>query len=91
MLHQLIKPPVPQPNQQARPAELHTPFLKHHEEADVGRFSEGGFHLADEEMPDKADLPADLRVLDVLDRKLSDDERLPLAPRIRKAVRRRIR
>ena len=46
---------------------------------DVGLFNEGGFHLADEDMPDKADLPAVLRVLDVSLRRLSDDERLPLA------------
>jgi len=46
---------------------------------DVGLFNEGGFHLADEEMPDKADLLAVLRVLDVSLRRLSDDERLPLA------------
>ena len=46
---------------------------------DVGLFNEGGFHLTDEEMPDKADLPAVLRVLDVSLRRLSDDERLPLA------------
>jgi len=35
--------------------------------------------LADEEMPDKAELPEVLRVLDVLLRRLSDGERLPLA------------
>jgi len=46
---------------------------------DVGLFNLGGFHLADEEMPDKADLPEVLRVLDVLLRRLSDGERLPLA------------
>ena len=33
---------------------------------DVSLFNLGGFHLADEEMPDKADLPEVLRVLDVL-------------------------
>jgi len=33
-------------------------------------------------MPDKADLPAVLRVLDVPLRKLPDDVRLPLAPRL---------
>ena len=48
---------------------------------DVGIFNEGGFYLADEEMPDKTDLPAVLRVLDVSLRKLSDDERLPLTSR----------
>jgi len=42
-------------------------------------FDLGGFHLADEEMPDKADLPEVLRVLDVVLRRLSDGERLPLA------------
>ena len=31
----------------------------------VGFLNLGGFHLADEEMPDKADLPEVLRVLDV--------------------------
>jgi len=46
---------------------------------DVGLFNECGFHLVDEEMPDKADLPAVLRVLDVMLRRLSYDERLPLA------------
>jgi len=46
---------------------------------DVGLFNLGGFHLADEDMPDKADLPEVLRVLDVLLRRLSDGERLPLA------------
>jgi len=46
---------------------------------DVGLFNLGGFHLADEEVPDKADLPEVLRVLDVLLRRLSDGERLPLA------------
>jgi len=35
--------------------------------------------LADDEMPDKANLPEVLRVLDVLLRRLSDVERLPLA------------
>ena len=35
--------------------------------------------MADEEMPDKADLPAVLRVLDVSLHKLPDDELLPLA------------
>ena len=33
---------------------------------DVGLFNLGGFHLADEDMPDKADRPEVLRVLDVL-------------------------
>ena len=42
---------------------------------DVGLFNLGGFHLADEEMPDKADLPEILRVLDVLLRRLSGGER----------------
>jgi len=46
---------------------------------DVGLFNLGGFHLADEDMPDKADLPEVLRVPDVLLRRLSDGERLPLA------------
>jgi len=46
---------------------------------DVGLFNLGGFHLADDEMPDKANLPEVLRVLDVLLRRLSDVERLPLA------------
>ena len=46
---------------------------------DVGLFNLGGFHLADEDMPDKADRPEVLRVLDVLLRRLSDGERLPLA------------
>ena len=35
--------------------------------------------MADEEVPDKAGLPEVLRVLDVLLRRLSDGERLPLA------------
>jgi len=35
--------------------------------------------LVDEEMPDKADLPEVLRVLDVLLHRLSDGECLPLA------------
>jgi len=35
-------------------------------------------YLADEEMPDKADLPEVLRVLDVFLRRLPDGERLPL-------------
>jgi len=35
--------------------------------------------LADEEMPDKADLPEVLRVLDVLLRRLPDGERFPWA------------
>ena len=35
--------------------------------------------MADEEMPDKANLPEVLRVLDVLLRKLPDGERFPLA------------
>ena len=35
--------------------------------------------MADAEMPDKADLPEVLRVLDVLLRRLPDGERLPLA------------
>ena len=35
--------------------------------------------MADEDMPDKADRPEVLRVLDVLLRRLSDGERLPLA------------
>jgi len=43
---------------------------------DVGLFNECGFHLA---MPDKADLPAVLRVLNVLLRRMPYDERLPLA------------
>jgi len=30
----------------------------------AGLFNEFGFHLADEEMPDKANLPAVLRALD---------------------------
>jgi len=46
---------------------------------DVGLFNLAGFHLADEEMPDKTDLLEVLRVLDVLLRRLSDDKRLPLA------------
>jgi len=46
---------------------------------DVGLFNLGGFHLADEEMPDKAGLPEVLRVLNVLLRRLSDGERFPLA------------
>ena len=35
--------------------------------------------MADEKVPDKADLPKVLRVLGVLLRRLSDGERLPLA------------
>ena len=35
--------------------------------------------MADVDLPDKADLPEVLRVLDVLLRRLSDGERLPLA------------
>ena len=35
--------------------------------------------MADEEMPDKADFPEVLRVLDMLLRRLSDGERLPLS------------
>ena len=46
---------------------------------DVGLFNLGGFRLADEEVPDKAGLHEVLRVLDVLLRRLSDGERLPLA------------
>ena len=45
---------------------------------DVGLFNLGGFHLADEEVPDNADLPEVLSVLDVLLRRLPDGERLPL-------------
>ena len=44
---------------------------------DVGLFNLGGFHLADEEMPDKADLPEVLRALDVLLRRLSARGALP--------------
>ena len=47
-------------------------------QTDVGLFNLGGFHLADEEVPDKADLPAVLRVLDASLRRLPDDARLPL-------------
>ena len=39
---------------------------------DVGLFNLGGYHLADEEMTDKADLPEVLRVLVVLLRRLSE-------------------
>ena len=53
--------------------KLHSPQI------DIGLFNLGGFHLADAEMPDKADLPEVLRVLDVLLRRLPDGERLPLA------------
>jgi len=55
---------------------------------DVGIFNLGGFHLADEEMPDKADLPEVLRVLDVLLRRLPDGDSLG---QVRKAVRHRAR
>jgi len=46
---------------------------------DVGFFNLGGFHLADGKMPDKADFPEVLCVLDVLLRRLPDCGRLPLA------------
>jgi len=49
-------------------------------QVDVGLFNESGFRLADEDMPDKAGLPAVMRVLDVSLRKLPDDERPPLEP-----------
>ena len=57
--------------------ELHCSSTTKH--IDVGLFNEGGFHLADEDMPDKADLPAFLRVLDLSLRRRPDDERPPLA------------
>ena len=46
---------------------------------DVGLFNLGGFHLVDEDIPDKADLSEVLRVLNVLLRRLSDGKRPPLA------------
>jgi len=75
VLHQLIKPPESksEPNYRLN-YKLHSS-----KQIDVGLFNLGGFHLADEEMPDKADLPEVLRVLDVLLRRLPDGERLPLA------------
>ena len=81
MLHQLLSPPQPksEPNQ----------HNKLHSSSTTKQINLGGFHLADEEMPDKADLPAVLRVLDVFLRRLSDGERLPLA--LVKLVRRRTR
>ena len=76
MLHQLIKPPEPksEPNQHYK---FHSSSTT--KQIDVGLFSLGGFHLADEGILDKADLPEVLRVPDVLLRRLSDGERLPLA------------
>jgi len=48
-------------------------------QTDVGLFNLGGFHLADEEMPDKADIHEVLRVLNLLLRRLPYGERFPLA------------
>ena len=78
MLHQRIKPPEPksEPNHRLN-HRLHSSSTT--KQIDVGLFNLSGFHLADEEMPDKADLPELLRVLDVLLRRLSDGERPPLA------------
>ena len=50
----------------------------HSSQIDIGLFNLGGFHLADAEMPDKADLPEVLRVLDVFPG-LSDGALFPLA------------
>ena len=90
MLHQLIKPPEPksEPNHRLNYKLNSSSTTK---QIDVGLFNLGGFHLADEEMRNKADLPEVLRVLDVLLRRLSDGERLPLAlvNQAREAVRRR--
>ena len=78
MLHQLIKPPEPEPNKRVRlNCKVHSSSTT--KQVDVGLFNEGGFQLADEEMPDKADFPAVLRVLDVSLHRLSDDKLLPLA------------
>jgi len=62
VLHQLIKPPEPksEPNHRLN-YTLHS--LSTAKQVDVGLFNLGGFHLADEEMLDKADLPEVLRVL----------------------------
>ena len=79
MLHQLIKPPELSPTKKRVRLNYKLHSSSTTKQVDVGLFNEGGFHLADEEMPDKADLPAVLRVLDVSLRRLSDDERLPLA------------
>jgi len=78
VLHQLIKPPEPksEPNHRLNYKLNSSSTTK---QIDVGLFNLGGFHLADEEMRNKADLPEVLRVLDVLLRRLSDGERLPLA------------
>ena len=80
MLHHLIKPR----NRNLSHYKLHSSSTT--KQIDVGLFNLGGFHLADEDMPDKADLPEVLRVLDVLLRRLSDGER-----QAREAVRRRTR
>jgi len=78
VLHQLIKPlePKSEPNHWLNYKLNSSRTTK---QLDIGLFNLGGFHLADEEMPDKADLPEVLRVLDELLRRLSDGERLPLA------------
>ena len=84
MLHQLIKPP--EPKSERLNYKLHSSSTT--KKVDVGLFNLSGFHSADEEMPDKAELPEVLRVLDVLLHRLPDGERPPLA--LVKLVRQRV-
>ena len=77
VLYQLIKPPEPKSEPNRLNYKLKSSSTT--KQIDVGLFNLGGFHLADEDMPDKADRPEVLRVLDVLLRRLSDGERLLLA------------
>ena len=79
MLRQLISPRNLSPTNKGVRLNYKHHFSSTRKQVDVGLFNEGGFHLADKEMPDKASLSAVLRVLDVLLRRLPDDGRLPLA------------
>ena len=63
MLRQLISPRNLSPTNKGVRLNYKHHFSSTRKQVDVGLFNEGGFHLADEEMPDKADLPEVLRAL----------------------------